>query len=216
MPRGALIVIEGLDRAGKTTQCALLESRLYNSRLIKFPDRTTPIGQVINTYLTTDSDSDSSPLLEDHAIHLLFSANRWEALPSLLASLEAGETLILDRYIYSGIAFSIAKGTLGYEYARAPDVGLPSPDAVVFLDLPVDVAKGRAGFGGERYERSDVQERVRGCFDEVRRREGAGERHGWWTVVDAGQGIEKVAEMVEDLAVRAMIWAKKNELRRIE
>lgn len=36
-------------------------------------DRTTPIGQMINSYLTGGTDT------EDHVIHLLFSANRWEA-----------------------------------------------------------------------------------------------------------------------------------------
>jgi dTMP kinase len=35
-------------------------------------DRTTPIGQMINSYLQSKAD------LEDHVIHLLFSANRWE------------------------------------------------------------------------------------------------------------------------------------------
>jgi dTMP kinase len=36
-------------------------------------DRTTPIGQMINSYLSSQSET------EDHVIHLLFSANRWEA-----------------------------------------------------------------------------------------------------------------------------------------
>ena len=36
-PRGALIVIEGLDRAGKSTQCALLLARLRAAQLVKFP-----------------------------------------------------------------------------------------------------------------------------------------------------------------------------------
>jgi len=37
-------------------------------------DRTTTIGKMINSYLAEDADMD------DHAIHLLFSANRWEAV----------------------------------------------------------------------------------------------------------------------------------------
>lgn len=41
--------------------------------LILRSDRTTPIGQMINSYLSGRSDQ------EDHVIHLLFSANRWEA-----------------------------------------------------------------------------------------------------------------------------------------
>ncbi|KAI5812546.1 thymidylate kinase-domain-containing protein [Pyronema omphalodes] len=205
-PRGALIVIEGLDRAGKSTQCTLLQQRIPHSRIVKFPDRSTPTGQIINTYLTNTTLS-----LDDHAIHLLFSANRWEYLPSLLSSLSAGETLILDRYIYSGIAFSCAKG-LSYDYCRGPDVGLPAPDAVIFLDLPVERAEQREGFGGERYEVGEFQMRVREKFREVREREG-----GEWRVVDAGREREVVAEEVGRFAEQAVEAAKAGrELRRIE
>ena len=183
------------------------------------------MGQVLNSYLsstttttavaTTDSPpppspSPSRPPLEDHAIHLLFSANRWEALPQLLSALGAGQTLILDRYIYSGIAFSVAKG-LDYSYCRMPDVGLPKPDAVIFLDLPPELAEGREGFGGERYEKRELQEKVRKVFDEVRRREG-----GEWSVVDATRGIDAVAEEVGSIADAAVKWAQLNELGRIE
>lgn len=95
MARGKLIVLEGLDRAGKSTQCQLLVSSLQDAgvkvRYMRFPgtrnqscigsscvaynisDRTTPIGQMINAYLAGDTES------EDHVIHLSFSANRWEA-----------------------------------------------------------------------------------------------------------------------------------------
>jgi dTMP kinase len=91
-------------------------------------------------------------------------------------------------------------------------VGLPLPDAVIFLDLPPEVAGGREGYGGERYEKREMQERVRGVFEEVRRRE-----PGEWTVVDASAGVEEVAERVGEVADRAVRWAAAgNELRRIE
>lgn len=74
--RGALIVLEGLDRCGKTSQCSRLLSYLEKSghevESWRFPDRNTGVGKMISSYLTNDSH------LDDHAIHLLFSANRWE------------------------------------------------------------------------------------------------------------------------------------------
>lgn len=45
-------------------------------------------------------------------IHLLFSANRWERAKNIIKTLEAGVTVIVDRYCYSGVAFSAAKGKL--------------------------------------------------------------------------------------------------------
>jgi dTMP kinase len=88
MTRGAFIVLEGLDRSGKTTQTAKLVEQIQRQgkecKLIKFPgkilrgiindvDRTTTIGKMIDSYLRSAED------LDDHVIHLLFSANRWEA-----------------------------------------------------------------------------------------------------------------------------------------
>jgi dTMP kinase len=76
--RGAFIVLEGLDRSGKTTQVKLLEQRFVEEgkkvKVMRFPDRTTPIGQMIDNYLKSNVE------MEDHVIHLLFSANRWEAV----------------------------------------------------------------------------------------------------------------------------------------
>lgn len=43
-----------------------------NAELWRFPDRTTAIGKMINSYLTSQSE------IDDAAVHLLFSANRWE------------------------------------------------------------------------------------------------------------------------------------------
>ena len=74
--RGALVVFEGLDRSGKTSQCGRLLSYLeglgHSVELWRFPDRTTSVGQMISAYLTNKSQ------LDDRTIHLLFSANRWE------------------------------------------------------------------------------------------------------------------------------------------
>ncbi|KAI5780805.1 thymidylate kinase-domain-containing protein [Geopyxis carbonaria] len=200
--RGALIAIEGLDRAGKSTQCSKLLSRLPNARLVKFPDRSSPTGQIINGFLTGTAPTDA------HMIHLLFSANRWEAVESLRASLAAGETVVMDRYVYSGIAFSVAKG-LDYAWCKAPDVGLPRPDAVVFLDLPAASAEGREGFGGERYEERGLQEKVRELFKKMREDEGSED----WTVVDARQSVDEVADKVWSVVEKAVEWAADNELR---
>lgn len=108
-------MLEGVDKAGKTTQCKKLVHALQRSgqpaEMMRFPgglfhvmcdgfgplhdcivnetfrycnmittscgsfwgaDRTTTIGQLISAYLENKSD------LEDHTVHLLFSANRWE------------------------------------------------------------------------------------------------------------------------------------------
>ena len=47
----------------------------------------------------------------DEAIHLFFSANRWEMKEQILKDLESGITLVCDRYAFSGVAYSAAKVT---------------------------------------------------------------------------------------------------------
>ncbi|KAI0205203.1 thymidylate kinase-domain-containing protein [Astrocystis sublimbata] len=162
--RGAFIVFEGMDRAGKTTQAKLLQVRCIESnrevKFMRFPDRTTPIGQMIDAYLKGDTE------IEDHVIHLLFSANRWEAVKKIKAELEAGTTIICDRFYHSGIVYSAAKQlpSLSLSWAKAPEVGLPRPDMVLFLDLEESVARTRGGWGGEIYEKGEMQRRVRELF----------------------------------------------------
>jgi dTMP kinase len=113
--RGAFIVVEGMDRCGKTTQCARLVQRLIQAGVaaisLRFPNRSSLTGQLINSYLSSNatSSSDAAVVISDEVIHLLFSANRWESAPIICQHLEAGTTIICDRYAYSGVAFSSAK-----------------------------------------------------------------------------------------------------------
>ncbi|KAK3372809.1 thymidylate kinase-domain-containing protein [Lasiosphaeria ovina] len=162
--RGALVVLEGLDRSGKTTQVKLLEQRFVELgrrvKVMRFPDRTTPIGQMIDGYLKSQVEMD------DHAIHLLFTTNRWEAAKTIVALLNSGVTVVCDRYYHSGIVYSAAKQNpaLSLTWARAPEIGLPRPDLVLFLDLDEAQARGRGGWGGEVYEKGEMQRRVRELF----------------------------------------------------
>jgi len=194
-------VIEGLDRSGKTTQTGRLleqlEQRDRPVQLFKFPDRTTAIGKMIDGYLRSQSD------LDDRAIHLLFSANRWEIASSITNLLASGTTVLADRYAFSGIAFSASKVTAGltYEWCRSPEIGLPAPDLTVFLDIDPEKARERGGYGDERYEKEEVQKRVRGVFDRIGKemgsRAGESESGGRWVTVDAGH---------EKDIVQGVIW----------
>jgi len=162
--RGAFIVFEGMDRTGKSTQVKSLSDELYasgrNIKTIRFPERASPIGQMIDNYLQSKTDMD------DHAIHLLFSANRWEFAKYISENLAKGYTIICDRYYYSGVVYSAAKQnpSLTFSWALQPEIGLPRPDLVVFLDLEMEEARKRGGFGDEKYEKRELQERVRSFY----------------------------------------------------
>lgn len=114
--------------------------------------------------------------------------------------LYSGTTILLDRYHHSGAVYSAAKhnALLDLDWARAPDINLPAPDLVIFLDVSAQRAAERGGFGGERYEESEMQSRVRELFRVVGERERM-EGRVRWEVVDAGRGVEEVSKEVVEL-----------------
>ncbi|XP_022831248.1 thymidylate kinase [Spodoptera litura] len=183
MKRGALIVIEGVDRTGKSTQAKTLVENLKKKNIqaeyTNFPARDTEVGKIINNYLQLKNE------LSDEVIHLLFSANRWERAKNIIKTLEAGVTVIVDRYCYSGVAFSAAKG-LDLNWCKHPDVGLPKPDKVFFLTMPLDSIKQRNGFGNERYEVLNFQRKVSEIYTKL--------KEDNWQVVDASRSIDTIQE----------------------
>lgn len=195
-------MFEGLDRSGKSTQCQRLVSSLQSARNVKhmrFPNRTTPIGQMINNYLAGQTQQ------EDHVIHLLFSANRWESAPDIESLIAAGATVVVDRYYYSGCVYSAAKRnpSMDLAWCRQPEVGLPRPDLCIFLDLDAEEAAKRGGFGEERYEKADMQARVRGLFAEMRTHADEAED---MIVVDAKGSVDEVESRIA-MAVRQRLEA---------
>jgi len=114
---------------------------------------------------------------------------------SIKQSLEEGITVVADRYAFSGISFSAAKG-LPFEFCLNPDAGLPLPDLTLFLTLPVEVASARSAYGSERYETVELQTRVRTEFASVA--EEVINRHGKdrWVSVDATGSMDKVEEAI--------------------
>ncbi|XP_020592001.1 thymidylate kinase isoform X2 [Phalaenopsis equestris] len=191
--RGALIVLEGLDRCGKTTQCGRLVSFLEGNGLPveawRFPDRNTDTGRMISSYLTNNSE------LDDQTIHLLFSANRWEKRSLMENKLRNGTTLVVDRYSYSGVSFSAAKG-LNVKWCKAPEKGLIAPDLVVFLDILPEEAARRGNYGFERYEQLEFQKNVAHYYRIL--------NDATWKVIDASLPLELIENQIQKLALESI------------
>ena len=135
----------------------------------------------------------------------------------IVEAIESGITVVIDRYYYSGIVYSAAKNKadLGLQWAKAPDVGLPKPDLVIFLDIDTETAKTRRGYGDERYETEQMQARVRELFMEVMRMEGKGE--GSTKIVNARETLDNVAAVVGRVADEVLSGEKLNTpLRRVD
>lgn len=123
---------------------------------------------------------------------------------------------MVDRYYYSGCVYSAAKDnpTLTLQWARHPEVGLPRPDVCIFLNISAQDAAKRGGFGGERYESTKMQDRVRELFAELQQ---SAEKDDFVTI-DAGKTMAEVADNVLDavLAVFQRVDASNAPLRSVE
>lgn len=202
--RGHFFVFEGLDRSGKSTQSKLLAKHFEKDRAVQwmcFPNRATALGTLIDLYLLKRIE------MSDKMVHLLFSANRWEAAAKLVETLNAGTTVVCDRYAFSGAAYSSAKG-LDVDWCKSPDVGVPQPDGVFFMTVDEKVGASRAGFGDERYENESLQSKVRVLFLEPRIRDGVA-----WHDVDGARAIEEIHAEIRAIADKSA--GEVSEIRRL-
>ncbi len=171
---GRFIVFEGPDGAGKTTQAARLarrrEERGEEVVLLREPGGT-PAGEAIRDLILAP-ETDLVPLTE----MLLYQAARAQLVTAVLRpALEAGKTVILDRYAYSTLAYQGYGLGLSVEEVRAVTrvaTGGLEPERVLFLDLAPEIGLKRVTGARDRIESRPLEyhRRVReGFLAEARR-----------------------------------------------
>ena len=139
--KGKIVVIEGTDKAGKTTQSRMLLEALKNLGkvcvILDFPDYATPIGMEIRAFLEGKREYPSE------AKHLLFSANRWEKKKEIESMIENGTTVIMNRYWQSNLVYGSANG-MDPGWLMELDKGLPKEDLVLVLLVAPSISSKRA------------------------------------------------------------------------
>lgn len=172
MTRGKLIVFEGAEGAGKSTQIKAIASRLTRAGVPCLTLREpggTPVGDAIRKIVL-----DSEHHITAQAEALLFMASRAELIArEIRPAIEQGKVVLLDRFFLSTYAYQIVGRGLPEEEVRAANrlatLGLV-PDLTVLLDVPPREGLGRADTRGkrDRMERSgdDFHDRVGNAFRE--------------------------------------------------
>ena len=144
-----LTVLEGLDGAGKSTQVkklrAYLESLSGSLEYIHFPRYDAPVyGDLISRFLRGDFGSNDA--VHPQLVALLFAEDGHGAGPEMKKVLDRGGNILLDRYVYSNIAYQCAKLADEDEAEALRDwifnteygsFELPKPDLNIFLDVPI-------------------------------------------------------------------------------
>lgn len=172
MKRGALIVIEGGERPNRTLQCKWQVERLIQQSFLPnddlppvvgmaFPNHSTKIGKAFSRFLRGSNES------ADCFLHLLSSANRWEKVAEIKASLEQGKHVVIDQYAFASVASASAKDGMSLSWCRQPDRGLPKPDLVCFLEISPEKANKCDEFGEERNGPLNTQAKIRQAYVEL-------------------------------------------------
>ncbi|MDR3132604.1 MAG: dTMP kinase [Prevotellaceae bacterium] len=143
------IVLEGLDGAGKSTQAALLREYMatlrHETKFMHFPRFDRPVfGELAAKFLRGDFGEAAE--VNPYLVALLYAGNRYDAAPVIRTWIDGGFSVVLDRYVYSNIAYQCAKlddpaaqralrqwiWNMEYDY-----FAIPLPDLTLFLDVPL-------------------------------------------------------------------------------
>lgn len=150
-----VIVLEGLDGAGKSTQIKKLREmfaeRGIESEYVHFPRFDAPIyGELIARFLRGELGGIDQ--VDPYVVALLYAGDRADMAPQIRKWQQEGKVVIVDRYVYSNIGYQCAKIAdkearlrlndwilhLEYEVNK-----IPRPDVSLFLDVPFSFTKSR-------------------------------------------------------------------------
>lgn len=193
---GLLVVIEGIDGAGKSTLIGRLAAdlRARGFEVVASREPTHgPHGQALR-------DTAASGRLDPQAELELLLADRAEHVRELiLPALARGAVVLLDRYYYSNAAYQGAAGLDVDHVLALNEAFAPPADVLLLLDLPVSGGLGRIAGRGDRanaFEQADTLQRVRELF--------LGMVEGRGTVIDATAAADTVFDRARSSVDRAI------------
>ena len=183
MREGRIIVLEGIDKAGKGTQCKLLQNDIikagFNCKILDFPDYSTPIGKEIRLFL---NGRRSYP---KEVQHMLLSVNRWEKKEEIKTMLQNGTIIIMDRYYQSNIVYGLSNG-LDLNWLINLDRGLPKEDIIIILEIDPETSYKRITYNRDLFEKnleflSNVKQNYQKLSQVYK-----------WRIINGEESIEKI------------------------
>lgn len=147
-----LIVIDGLDGSGKSTQFSIIAQKLASDHKVKaisFPDYDNPSSSLVKMYLNGNFSKHASDI-NAYAASSFYAVDRYASYKMFWEkNYNDGELIIASRYVSSNAIHQMIKLEKSqwdyylnwlddYEYNK---LGLPKPDLIIFLDMPVEISQ---------------------------------------------------------------------------
>ena len=217
--KGKLIVIEGLDGSGKSTQEELLKKRLAEINIkvnfIKLPNYDDPACDLVKMYLSGRFGSDPSDV-NAYAASSFFAVDRYVSYNCYWKEAYLnGEVFLADRYTTSNAYHQLTKTDKAewdsylewledFEYNK---MGIPKPDAVIYLDMPVEVSQKlmTSRYNGDD-SKKDIHEKNVDYLNKCREAaDYACKKLGWTRIVCGENGEPLPIESISDKVFEAVL-----------
>lgn len=208
---GKLIVIEGLDGSGKSTQLELLpkalESKGINCQTVSFPDYESDSSALVKMYLS-GAFGEKADDVNAYAASAFYAVDRFASFKTKWGDFyNAGGTVVAGRYTTSNAVHQTAKlppekweaylnWLYDFEYKK---VGIPAPDKVIFLDMPTEVSQKLLS---KRYKgdnaKKDIHERDVNYLEHCRKAALFTAKFSGWEIIPCARDNEP--RSIEDIA----------------
>ncbi|MBR7071145.1 MAG: thymidylate kinase [Clostridia bacterium] len=216
---GKLIVLEGLDGSGKSTQLELLPKRLQQNGIdcqtVSFPNYESDSSALIKMYLSGKL-GDKPTDVNAYAASVFYTVDRFVSYQLDWGNYyRNGGTVVAGRYTTSNAIHQTSKlpreewaGFLDwlydFEYRK---IGIPKPDIVLFLDMPIDVSQrlmsGR--YQGDEAKK-DIHEKDTAYLDNCRKAAlFTAQYSGWQIIPCADGGRPRPIEAISDDLLAAIL-----------
>ena len=207
---GKLIVIEGTDGSGKSTQFRLLTQRLENENIafqkLVFPQYSEPSSALIRMYLGGEFGSKPTDV-NAYAASTFYAVDRYASYKKVWGNwYEQGGLVVSDRYTTSNAVHQASKEPaekqgefLKWLYELEYDrLGLPKPDLIIYLDVPTDFTeKMMRHREADTNTKADIHEQDLEYLATCRRTGRAAAAYYGWTVIDCVR--DGVMRSIEDI-----------------
>ncbi len=207
---GKLIVIEGTDGSGKSTQFKLLTDRLSKEghafKQLEFPQYSEPSSALINMYLHGEFGQKAGDV-NAFAASTFFAVDRYASYKKVWGQwYENGGTIISDRYTTSNAVHQASKvhpfeqndflkWLYDFEYNK---LGLPAPDLVIYLDVPIDFTeKMMRKREHDTNTHADIHEQDLEYLATCRRTGRAAAEFYGWKIINCAEGCQM--RSIEDI-----------------
>lgn len=208
---GKLIVIEGLDGSGKSTQLDLLYKNLIEKKIdcktVSFPDYDNPSSTLVKMYLRGDFGKKPNDV-NAFAASVFYAVDRYASFKANWGEYyNGGGTVVSGRYTTSNAVHQASKlpenewenflsWLYDFEYNK---IAIPKPDKVIFLDMPIEVSQKLLS---KRYEgdesKKDIHESDTDYLEKCRKAALFTANYSGWEIIPCAKNGQ--ARTIEEIA----------------